>query len=206
MFLLLLYRLSSIIIVYLMFSSIAVAASDDLNFSTAHNTNLNIVGSDNDVHIQQIGGSHYANLNINSDNNSADILQTTTTSSRHYLETFIVGDMNNLIIQQRDTEKNMFVGVDGNDNDLSVNQKGTGNHYLDIMLIGNDHNASIVQEGSGNHSATIQLENGGGPWNFTLNQTGSTSKIYSLPHDTSDGDTIYGVCNVFAGCNLTVNQ
>ena len=96
--------------------------------------------------------------------------------------------------------------MDGDDNTLTVNQKGLGNHYLDISLIGDDHTAAVIQDGSGNHAATVQLENGGGPWNFTLNQTGSTSKIYSLPHSMSDGSTVSGVCNVVAGCNLTVNQ
>jgi hypothetical protein len=184
----------------------AMRRAANLAQTNGHNANVNIVGNDNDVQIQQIGGSHYAILNIDGDNNSADILQTTATSSRHYLEASIAGDMNNLILQQRETGKNMFVGVDGNGNDLTVNQKGSGNHYLDVMLIGNDHNASIVQDGSGSHAATIQLENGGGAWNFVLNQTGSTSKTYSLPHSMSDGSTVSGVCNVSAGCNLTVNQ
>jgi hypothetical protein len=184
----------------------AMRRAANLAQTNGHNANVNIVGNDNDVQIQQIGGSHYAILNIDGDNNSADILQTTATSSRHYLEASIAGDMNNLILQQRETGKNMFVGVDGNGNDLTVDQKGSGNHYLDVMLIGNDHNASIVQDGSGSHAATIQLENGGGAWNFALNQTGSTSKTYSLPHSMSDGSTVSGVCNVSAGCNLTVNQ
>jgi hypothetical protein len=184
----------------------AMRRAANLAQTNGHNANVNIVGNDNDVQIQQIGGSHYAILNIDGDNNSADILQTTATSSRHYLEASIAGDMNNLILQQRETGKNMFVGVDGNGNDLTVNQKGSGNHYLDVMLIGNDHNASIVQDGSGSHAATIQLENGGGAWNFVLNQTGATSKIYSLSHSMSDGSTVSGVCNVSAGCNLTVNQ
>ena len=184
----------------------AMRRAANLAQTNGHNANVNIVGNDNDVQIQQIGGSHYAILNIDGDNNSADILQTTATSSRHYLEASIAGDMNNLILQQRETGKNMFVGVDGNGNDLTVNQKGSGNQYLDVMLIGNDHSASIVQDGSGSHAATIQLENGGGAWNFVLNQTGSTSKTYSLPHSMSDGSTVSGVCNVSAGCNLTVNQ
>ena len=184
----------------------AMRRAANLALTNGHNANVNIVGNDNDVQIQQIGGSHYAILNINGDNNNADILQTTTISSRHYLEADIIGNGNNLILQQRETGKNMFLNVDGDSNDLSVNQKGTGNHYLNLSLIGNDHNASLIQDGSGSHAATIQLENGGGPWNFVLNQSGSTSKTYSLPHSMSDSSTVSGVCNISAGCNLTVNQ
>lgn len=174
--------------------------------TVGHNANINIVGNNNEVYVQQIGGSHYASIHIEGDSNSADTLQTTTTSARHYLEAFIDGTTNDLVLQQRDTGKNMFVGVNGSDNTLTVNQRGGGNHYLDILLIGDDHTANILQDGSGNHAATVQLENGGGPWNFVLNQSGSTSKIYNLPHGMSDGSTVSGVCNIVAGCNLTVNQ
>ncbi len=184
----------------------AMRRAANLAETNGHNANVNIVGSNNVVSIQQIGGGHYVSVGIIGNSNGADILQTTSTSSRHYLETSIIGNTNSLILQQRDTGKNAFVNVDGDDNTLTVNQKGLGNHYLDISLIGDDHTAAVIQDGSGNHAATVQLENGGGPWNFTLNQTGSTSKIYSLPHGMSDGSTVSGICNIVSGCNLTVNQ
>jgi len=184
----------------------AMRRAANLAETNGHNANVNIVGSNNVVSIQQIGGGHYVSVGIIGNSNGADILQTTSTSSRHYLETSIIGNTNSLILQQRDTGKNAFVNVDGDDNTLTVNQKGLGNHYLDISLIGDDHTAAVIQDGSGNHAATVQLENGGGPWNFTLNQTGSTSKIYSLPHSMSDGSTVSGICNIVSGCNLTVNQ
>ena len=184
----------------------AMRRAANLAAAAGHNANVNIVGNDNEISVQQIGGRHYALVDVEGDSNVADVLQTTSSSARHYLEASIIGNANNLVLQQRDTGKNMFAEVDGNDNTLTVNQKGLGNHYLDISLIGDDHNASIVQDGSGNHAATIELENGGGAWNFVLNQTGSTSKIYSLPHSMSNGSTVSGVCNVVAGCNLTVNQ
>jgi hypothetical protein len=184
----------------------AMRRAANLAETNGHNSNVNIVGSDNEVSIEQVGGSHYASVGIIGNSNNTDVLQTTTTSARHYLEASVIGNTNSLILQQRDTGKNAFVTVDGDNNTLVLNQKGLGNHYLNLSLIGDDHNATVIQDGSGNHAATVQLENGGGPWNFVLNQSGSTSKIYSLPHGMSNGTTVSGVCNIVAGCNLTVNQ
>jgi hypothetical protein len=174
--------------------------------TTGNNANVNIVGNNNSVSVQQIGGGHYASVDVVGNSNSIDTLQTTATSSRHYLEASVTGNSNTLVLQQWETGKNMFLNVDGDSNDLTVNQKGSGNHYLNLTLIGNDHNASIVQDGSGNHAATIQLENGGGAWNFQLSQNGSTNQTYSLPHGLSNGNTVSGVCSTPSGCNLTVNQ
>lgn len=184
----------------------AMRRAANLAQPTGNNANVNIVGNNNEISVQQIGGRHYALVDVEGDSNVADVLQTTSSSARHYLEASIIGNANNLVLQQRDTGKNMFAEVDGNDNTLTVNQKGLGNHYLDISLIGDDHNASIVQDGSGNHAATIELENGGGAWNFQLNQNGSTNQTYSLPHGLSNGDTVSGVCSTPSGCNLTVIQ
>jgi hypothetical protein len=100
----------------------------------------------------------------------------------------------------------MFVSIYGDYINLTVNQKGLGNHYLEMNMIGDDHVASIIQDGSGNHAATIQLENGGGAWNFQLSQGGSTNQTYSLPHGLSNGNTVSGVCSTPSGCNLTVIQ
>lgn len=180
--------------------------NNNLAETTGHNATVSIIGSDNTVSVQQIGGGHYASSTITGNFNSIDILQTTTVASRHYLETTIVGDLNTLILQQTDTVKNLFVNVNGTDTALSVNQTGLGNHYLDLALIGNDHVVSITQQGTGNHSATIELTNGGGAWNFSLTQTGSVDQVYSLPHGMSDGSTVSGICSTPAGCNLTVLQ
>jgi hypothetical protein len=51
----------------------AMRRAANLALTNGHNANVSIVGNDNDVQIQQIGGSHYAILNIDGDNNSADI-------------------------------------------------------------------------------------------------------------------------------------
>jgi hypothetical protein len=180
--------------------------SANLAQTTGNNANVSIVGNNNSVEVEQIGGGHYASVDIDGNSNSVDTLQTTATSARHYLEANVDGNSNTLLLQQRDTNKNMFVSIYGDYINLTVNQKGLGNHYLEMNLIGDDHIASIVQDGSGNHAATIQLENGGGAWNFQLSQNGSTNQTYSLPHGLSNGNTVSGVCSTPSGCNLTVNQ
>jgi hypothetical protein len=180
--------------------------SANLAQTTGNNANVSIVGNNNSVEVEQIGGGHYASVDIDGNSNSVDTLQTTATSARHYLEANVDGNSNTLLLQQRDTNKNMFVSIYGDYINLTVNQKGLGNHYLEMNMIGDDHVASIVQDGSGNHAATIQLENGGGAWNFQLSQNGSTNQTYSLPHGLSNGNTVSGVCSTPSGCNLTVNQ
>ena len=184
----------------------AMRRSANLAQTTGNNANVSIVGNNNSVEVEQIGGGHYASVDIDGNSNSVDTLQTTATSSRHYLEATVDGNSNTLLLQQRDTNKNMFVSIYGDYINLTVNQKGLGNHYLEMNMIGDDHVASIVQDGSGNHAATIQLENGGGAWNFQLSQDGSTNQTYSLPHGLSNGNTVSGVCSTPSGCNLTVNQ
>jgi hypothetical protein len=170
-----------------------------------HNTQVNISGDDNIVNIQQIGGQHYVSVDVQGNVNNIDILQTSTVNARHYMEAKVVGSNNDLILQQRDTSKTQFVEVLGSNNSVTTNQKGTGNHYLDVKVAGDNHTAGIIQDGSGNHRATVHL-NGSQPWNFQLNQNGSTSQTYSLPHTMSDGSGVNGTCSAIGGCNLTVNQ
>jgi hypothetical protein len=170
-----------------------------------HNTQVNISGDDNIVNIQQIGGRHFVSVDIQGNVNNIDILQTSTVNARHYMEAKVVGSNNDLILQQRDTSKTQFVEVLGSNNSVTTNQKGTGNHYLDVKVTGDNHTAGIVQDGAGNHRATVHLD-GTQPWNFQLNQNGSTSQTYSLPHTMSDGSGVNGTCSAIGGCNLTVNQ
>ena len=176
-------------------------------YPNGHAAVVDIQGSDNEVTIQQVGGKgHFVNVSVSGNVNSVDILQTSTdTVSKHYMEATVVGGNNNLILQQRDTSKTQFVTVDGNLNSVTTNQKGTGNHYLDLKVIGNNHTAGIIQDGSGSHKATVELS-GTQPWNFTLNQNSSTSQTYSLPHNMTDGATTSGACYTVGGCNLTINQ
>jgi hypothetical protein len=180
--------------------------TNNLNINQlGHNAQVNILGDDNEVNIQQIGGRHFVSVDVQGNVNSVDILQTSTVNARHYLESRIVGSNNNLTLHQRDSSKTQFVDVNGNNNTVIANQRGTGAHYLDVKITGDNHIAGIVQDGSGSHRATVHLD-GSQPWNFNLNQTSSTSQTYSLPHGMSDGSAVSGTCSVIGGCNLTVTQ
>ncbi len=173
---------------------------------TGHNAIVEVAGDDNLITIQQIGSNgHFASVSVNGNINNIDILQTTTGTDRHYLESTVTGSNNNLILQQRDTSKTQFISVNGNSNTITTNQKDTGNHFLDLSISGNNHTAGIIQEGSGNHNARVVLD-GTQPWNFQLNQSGSTSKNYNLPHSMSDGSSVSGTCSAIGGCSLIVNQ
>ena len=171
-----------------------------------HNASVAVTGDDNLVSIQQIGGvGHYVSVSVNGNVNYVDVLQTTTGMDRHFMEATVTGGSNNLILQQRDTAKTQLVEVNGNSNTVTTNQKGTGNHFLDLRVTGNNHTAGVVQDGAGSHNARVILD-GSQPWNFQLNQSGSTGKNYNIPHSMSDGGSVSGTCSAVGGCNLIVNQ
>jgi hypothetical protein len=171
-----------------------------------HNAVVEVTGDDNLVSIQQIGGvGHYVSVSVNGNVNNVNVLQTTTGMDRHFMETTVTGGSNNLILQQRDTAKTQLVEINGNSNTVTTNQKGTGNHFLDLRVTGNNHTAGVVQDGAGSHNARVILD-GSQPWDFQLNQSGSTGKNYNLPHSMSDGGTVSGTCSAVGGCNLIVNQ
>ena len=180
--------------------------TNNLNLNPLGNTaQVNILGDDNIVNIQQIGGRHFVAVDVQGNVNNVEILQTSTVNARHYMEAKVVGSNNNLILHQRDSSKTQFVEVIGTHNSVTAHQRGTGNHYLDVRVTGDNHSAGIIQDGSGSHRATIHLD-GSQPWNFNLNQNSSTGQTYSLPHGMSDGSAVSGTCSAIGGCNLTVNQ
>jgi len=180
--------------------------TNNLNLNPlGHNAQVNILGDDNIVNIQQIGGRHFVSVDVQGNVNNTEVLQTSTVNARHYMEATVVGSNNNLVLHQRDSSKTQFVEVVGTNNRVTTNQRGTGNHYLDVRVIGDNHIAGIVQDGSGSHQATVYLD-GSQPWNFNLNQNSSTGQTYSLPHGMSDGSAVSGTCSAIGGCNLTINQ
>ena len=181
-----------------------------LNDTATHGmeAHVNITGGSNTVDIDQHDASHYLELTIIGNSNTVDIDQDDPAGvGTHFGDVVIDGNSNTLdLLQTGSGNKTAFIGIDGNSNTVDVIQKDSGQHYLQLDLIGDGHNANIIQEGSGNHEATIELENGGGAWDFDLNQKGTTGKEYSLPHSMSDGSTTSGTCYVAAGCSLTVIQ
>jgi hypothetical protein len=184
----------------------ALRRTNNLSETTGHNAQVTIIGDGNDVYILQAGANgHYADISIQGNTNNIDVKQTSTVGARHYIEASIIGSSNVVDATQSDTSKTQFVSVNGNNNTITTNQKGTGNHFLDLSVSGNGHRATVVQDGSGNHEARVTLD-GSQPWNFNLNQNGTTSQRYSLPHDMSDGSVVSGTCANIGGCNLTINQ
>jgi len=184
--------------------------SSKLSDTAAHGmeAHVNVTGNSNVIDIDQHDAEHYLELTIIGNSNTVDIDQDDTAGvATHFGDVVIDGNSNTLdLLQTGSGSKTAFIGVDGNSNTVDVIQKDSGQHYLQLDLIGDGHNATIVQEGSGSHDATIELENGGGAWDFNLNQKGTTDKEYSLPHSMSDGSTTSGTCYVAAGCSLTVIQ
>ena len=169
---------------------------------------VNITGGSNTVDIDQHDAAHYLELTIIGNSNTVDIDQDDPAGvGTHFGDVVVEGNSNTLdLLQTGSGSKTAFIGIDGNSNTIDVIQKDSGQHYLQLDLIGDGHNANIIQEGSGNHSATVELNNGGGAWDFDLNQKGTTDKEYSLPHSMSDGTTTSGTCYVAAGCTLNIIQ
>jgi hypothetical protein len=184
--------------------------SSKLSDTASHGmeAHVNVTGNSNVIDIDQHDAEHYLELTIIGNSNTVDIDQDDTSGvATHFGDVVVDGNSNTLdLLQTGSGSKTAFIGVDGNSNTVDVIQKDSGQHYLQLDLIGDGHDATIVQEGSGSHDATIELENGGGAWDFNLNQKGTTDKEYSLPHSMSDGSTTSGTCYVAAGCSLTVIQ
>jgi hypothetical protein len=164
--------------------------------TTGNNIDLTITGNSNAVDIQQISDGNYLLMVITGNTNTVDVIQSGTNITRNFADININGSTNTMTFTQQDaSEKVAFVDIDGSFGDFTILQQGTGTHYLDLTSVGNDAIVDITQEGTGNHSATVELTNGGGNWDFTLVQSGSTNQLYSLPHNLSDNSVVSGTCN-----------
>ena len=176
------------------------------NAGQGNTVEANIVGDDNLVNITQAGGPSYINLMILGTNNEFESMQNMSGGAMAYNETTIIGFDNDVeLIQQGTGNKAAFIHVDGTGQNINVNQKDSGEHFVDLSVTGHDHTASILQEGSGDKAATVILD-GSQPWNFDLTQRGASQQTYTLPHGMSDGSAVSGTCSAVGGCNLTILQ
>ena len=165
-----------------------------------------ITGDDNDINITQAGGPSIIMLGILGNNNEFDAMQNMSGGAHAYNETTIIGTNNDVeLIQQGTGNKAAFIHVDGTGQNINVNQKDSGEHFVDLSVTGYDHTVGILQEGSGDKAATVVLD-GSQPWNFDLTQRGSSQQTYTLPHGMSDGSAVSGTCSAVGGCNLTILQ
>jgi len=176
------------------------------NAGQGNTVEANITGDDNDINITQAGGPSYISLSVLGNQNQFDATQNMSSGAMAYNETTIIGANNDVeLIQQGTGNKAAFIKLDGDGIDVNVNQKDSGEHFVDLSITGDDHAATILQEGSGDKSATVVLD-GSQPWNFDLTQSGASQQTYTLPHGMSDGSAVSGTCSAVGGCNLTILQ
>ena len=120
-------------------------------------------------------------FDINGDSNILSITQNhnnTVGNNVHYIAVDIDGDINNVNTSQlNDSDKKAFISVHGDDNDIDVNQWGSGSHYTEIA-VGSDQTVDITQDGSGNHNASISMS--GYESGLDLTQDSSTGQTYSI--------------------------
>jgi hypothetical protein len=174
-----------------------------------------IIGDNNSVTVEQNTSGNVLGIDVNGSNNTIDILQNKNqtavigitgntnsltleqqifgSSGEHYAKINVVGNSNTIEASQKDSgNKILFTDIQGNSNNVVVNQWGTGQHFLDLTL-GNINTVSITQDGSGSHNATVNLS--GNPTTLSLTQNSSTSQNYYLQQ----------VCTT-ATCSATVLQ
>jgi hypothetical protein len=120
-------------------------------------------------------------FDIDGDSNILSITQNhnnTVGNNGHYIAVDIDGDINNVNTSQlNDSDKKAFISVQGDDNDIDVNQWGSGSHYTEIA-VGSDQTVDITQDGSGNHNASISMS--GYESGLDLTQDSSTGQVYSI--------------------------
>jgi hypothetical protein len=171
-----------------------------------------VVGDNNTVDLRQgkkIDGSIDNNdsgnfeqyITITGDSNDVLTSQVNSggSSSGHHMAHIITGDSNTLShLQYADGKKTGFIEIDGDDNSVTLEQRNTSTHFADIVVDGDDNTVTSVQRGgmNGSHSLTLDLTNGGGAYNVSTSQDGSSAKTYSLT----------GICVTSSGCGVTVNQ
>lgn len=182
-----------------------LSRSSALLYTTGNNAQITINGSSNDVDLRQLTAGNYADIGVTGAFNDVTTLQVSTTSARHYLEMDILGNNNLVNVDQKDASKTLFAALDGDYNTVDILQQGAGRSYIDLNISGDDAIVDIVQQGAGDHAATIDLENAGGTWDFSLVQNSDTNLVYSLPHNLSDNSVVTGIC--YTGvCNINIVQ
>jgi hypothetical protein len=143
-------------------------------------------------------GGHIVKLNLTGDNNIVQSVQRNNSVAQgHYTDIAVNGNANNILSKQiGDYKKTIFIDVQGNTNTVNSLQSESGQHYADVKLTGNGHNVLLEQSGTAGHRATVNLTNSGGSSTLDLQQTGSTSKSYSITQS----------CVTASGCSVTVRQ
>jgi hypothetical protein len=149
-------------------------------------------------------GGHEAYWTVTGANNTVWSSQTDTNrggggGSPHHLTNIVNGDNNAVAhTQMGKTGHDGFVEIQGDNNDVTLYQRGNGGaKWADIVLTGDGHAVDINQRGSNSANATVDLTNSGGAYDFTLSQNVTTS---------ADSYSMTGYCYTASGCTVNVNR
>ena len=175
-----------------------------LNRTTADSmVYIDQIGNSNTITVQQTGTyQNYVNYKGNGSFNNISITQSGNPSTEvNYIDLKVgagTSSNNNTVnITQTSTggQKAAFVNISDSNNSLTIQQKDSGSHWIDLTLSGGNKNVSIIQQGSAGHMANVNL--GGTATALDLTQSGSTQQHYSIIH----------TCTTAGGCGtITVNQ
>ena len=176
------------------------------NSTTNSYVNAEIDGNNNTTTMTQRGENNVILFGINGDYNTTTVNQgdaataddnraefliggdfnTTSITQKHnnigtdghYIAIGVTGDNNNVLTSQtNDGEKIGFISIIGDDNDIDLNQQGSGDNYAEIA-VGSDQTVDVTQDGSGNHNASISMS--GYTSGLDLTQDSSTNQTYSI--------------------------
>jgi len=176
------------------------------NSTTNSYVNAEIDGNNNTTTMTQRGENNVILFGINGDYNTTTVTQgdaataddnraefliggdfnTTSITQKHnnigtdghYIAVGVAGDNNNVLTSQtNDGEKIGFISIIGDDNDIDLNQQGSGDNYAEIS-VGSDQTVDVTQDGSGNHNASISMS--GYTSGLDLTQDSSTNQTYSI--------------------------
>lgn len=141
------------------------------------------IGNDNTINVDQSGTrNNSVTYNGNGSFNNVDITQSSTSpTATNYTEVTVNGNSNNVDLTQSSTggTKGAFISISDSNNSVTVLQKDSGSHYLNLNLSGGNKTADVTQQGSGNHQADITLS-GTGTRTLNLMQQGTTAQSYSI--------------------------
>lgn len=144
------------------------------------------IGDYNNIAIEQAGTkNNFVNYSGNGNNNNIEVTQTGIASSTNYTDVRVGGVLsssnNTVNVQQSSTggAKGAFINVQDNNNNISVKQQDSGNHWAEVTVSGGNKSVDITQSGAAGHMASVTLT---GPQavGVNLQQTGNTQQFYSI--------------------------
>ena len=145
------------------------------------------IGNDNILDITQEGTrNNYINYYNTGSFNDVTIKQVGVNSSQtNYVDLTITGNSNTVDIKQRTSNetgsfgKGVYATIANDNNTVTIDQKNSGSHYLNLDLSGGNKSVDVTQQGSANHMADINLS-GAGARTLNLIQQGGTQQFYSI--------------------------